>query len=170
MYKVYEIKSGHHSSGIHFGLNLTNDVSKTISFASNCEYQLPATNQADINKAYGFSQGYHMQNSCRIGWKYVDSIKGIELVAYCHIDGKIYDIENNFSNCHLNYCDFSQSVDCKISIDWNTREYIFVINGIVSKKILLSPKLKFKYGYNLYPYFGGGCTAPHTMTIDLSKA
>ena len=57
-----------------------------VYFFPNCTYQL-SENYDQVNKLYGFSEGFHHWNSARTGWRCVDG-ENIELLAYSYINGK----------------------------------------------------------------------------------
>jgi hypothetical protein len=129
----------------------------TARFNSSAIYTtIDPVNQYDINKLWGFSEGFnHQYNSARIGWSYNTS--ALRLYAYVYNKGVRYSKE--ITSVSLN-----TDISCSIKLSGNT--YIFSVNGVVvtMPRALSTTKAS---GYQLYPYFGGDETAPQDITIDL---
>jgi len=138
-----------------------------VCFSKNCTYKL-TENFDQINKLYGFSEGFHHWNSARIGWRCVNGVD-IELLAYCYLNGKR-------TSKQLLICKADEWVFC--SIQNKNSKYVFrvivnenqVITASVDKDKKFSIYSLFKlFIYRLYPYFGGKISAPHDMDIQLIK-
>ena len=166
---IYTIKRGSHfASGFNFGIHPNGKtVSKTVKFFPNCAYDLGNTNQADINKLYGFSVGLfqsNQYNSARFGWRWSIEKQKIELLAYVYVNGKrINEWDQNIFITDIN---LMEEVYASIEIDSN--KYKFSISkysgGTISSAF---SRAGSGTGYNQYPYFGGDEVAPHEMQIEL---
>lgn len=117
---------------------------------------IDSQNQYDINKLYGFTEGQDAHgNSARIGWSYNDG--ALRLYAYAYNNGQRFSQEISAVN-------IGETVNCAIKPEGNN--YIFIVNN---KQVKLSRALAdaTAQGYQLFPYFGGDETAPHTITISI---
>jgi hypothetical protein len=113
-------------------------------------------NQYDINKLWGFSEGFnHQYNSARIGWSWNDG--ALRLYAYAYVNGVRHSQE-------ISAVDIGADISCSIKIAGNS--YIFTVNtaSVILPRALSTSQAS---GYQLYPYFGGDETAPHLVTILL---
>lgn len=137
--------------------------SKRVSFTNSCLYKLDE-NYDQVNKLFGFSEGFHHWNSARIGWRCLDG-KTIELLAYSYIDG-VRTIK------HIMSCKPNNWVFCNIQNQ--DSKYIFKVftskDKIATVVIDKNPKRSFYslfklFIYNLYPYFGGKIPSPKNMNI-----
>lgn len=63
------------------------EVEQYISFDDSCKYNLKTKDQADINKLFGLSYGWHHYNSDRIGWRYLVEEDVFEILTYSYING-----------------------------------------------------------------------------------
>ena len=82
-----------------------------------------ASNQYDINKLYGFSEGYdHHQNSARIGWAWHGN--ALKLYAYAYNKGIMKFAE-------ITPVAIGAEVNCSISV--SAQAYLFTVNGIEKK-------------------------------------
>lgn len=163
----YQIKKGsHYTEGFHFGVHFgKRTVSKTIKFHSTCLYNLNSSNQYDINKLYGFSEGYHHHNSARFGWRCDKESNLIELLAYVYVDGKrIHEWEMDILIRKVK-CD--SAIDTKIEIFKDHYLFSVVTSYGTSTRKMPRGKMCIPIGYDLFPYFGGNCTAPQNMFIEL---
>lgn len=161
---LYTIEKGEHYflpvPSIHSGKV---ELFGTIRFDSSCKYDLSGVPNCknDTNKAIGIGYGLwpnsHHTWSIRLGWR-VNNGKLI-LVHYSYINKKVTNIVigRNF----------------KFDTDYT----FSIINDRVNKTATvrvgdLSVTVPFdkapEYGYILKPYFGGDCSAPHHMEIDLT--
>lgn len=130
-------------------------------FDSNCEYELYNEHQLDINKLYGISFGYHLKDSFRIGWNYNPNRKVIELWAFMHQNNKM-------SWEYLG--DSIVEKNIKFNIQFRKTINTIVINWGENQKEIITFKFpETKWGYYLFPYFGGTFKAPNTMNIKIEK-
>jgi len=156
-------KSHHHSDGFLFKLfssiHISNRLEYIVEFDPSCIYELPNEDQYDINKLFGFSSGYHHTNSARFGWNWDG--KHLHIYSYCYINKK-RDISY--------ICSIELEKEYKFIIIDKKTQYLFTIidqeiNHIyqtsINKQSTLLP------GYQLWPYFGGNCKAPHNIKISL---
>ena len=156
-YKTYTIQKGNHRSINAFEFVNTNQFRFEVIFDSTAIYQTKTkSNQADINKLYGFSDCFssHHDNSARFGWRWYQ--ENLELFAYCYVNGKrVSEL--------IDQIDLNRSYICEIDIQSN--KYIFKVNNIVRE---VSRSCNGNgFGYKLYPYFGGDETAPHDIFIRI---
>jgi hypothetical protein len=108
-------------------------------FNFNCKYDLGDVDQQDWNKLVGFSRGYHRKNSVRIVWRWNVEKQKMEIAHYWYKDGVR---------------------------SWGDIKEIEL--GKVYKEKLEIEKGKYpKWGYMLWPYFGGNKKAPHDMSLKL---
>jgi hypothetical protein len=132
----------------------------TVKFDSSAIYKTTnPSNQADINKLYGFSDNNaaHQDFSARFGWCWnKDSLR---LFAY---------IYNNSvrSSKELGPIVIGTEYNCVITVTDTT--YVFKLNDKQQILKRASTTVKAK-GYKLYPYFGGNETAPHAVYIWIDE-
>ena len=140
-------------------LNLKRTLSFNVKFTNSCRYNLFDVDQEDDNKLFGFSLGFdHHKYSARFGWFYEN--EEIYLSTYTYDNGiRKYEI---ISKVELNK--FYQ-----LSIIDNVDNWVFIIKGDKLVKKVISKSIKFKYGYKLWPYFGGNESAPHDIIIEMTK-
>lgn len=134
-------------------------MSCDVSFGDNCRYDI-GSDQSDINKLFGFSLGMHHENSLRVGWRYVPQKDLIEIVTYIYQNGV------RLREKHLDWLNFGQKGEYTIEL---TDDYyaVFSVGKSVIVKDKIETKKKLYLSYPLSLYFGGNCTAPHDMNIDL---
>ncbi len=159
-YTVYTIETGqHYSSNNSYkpisGLNALNFV---VRFDSSAIYRtIDPVNQADINKLYGFADNNkpHQVNSARIGWRWFNN--NLELLGYVYNDSIL-------SHRSIGNVALLKDLNCSIRIE--DRFYVFTVDGstISMPRTALGTTAT---GYQLYPYFGGTETAPHTIKIKI---
>jgi hypothetical protein len=152
-----------------FGLiqSETTSTSMRVYFSKNCLYKLEE-NYDQVNKLFGFSEGFHHWNSARIGWRCVDG-ENIELLAYCYVNKKriikpmltckpetwvFFNIQNKGSKYVLKAL-VPNNNSITVSVDKDKKAAIY---GIFKLFI-----------YRLYPYFGGKIAAPHDMDLKIIK-
>ena len=158
VYTKYTIfKGDHYCDKSTFKSFSDNQMNFKVKFDSTAIYQsiLPE-NQYDINKLYGFSEGYdHHVNSARIGWAWN---KGA-LRLYPYVYAKTVGIMKEISEVKI-----GQEIPCAIII--SEKEYVFNVND---KTITIPRALEGAAvaGYCLYPYFGGDEVAPHDTYISI---
>ncbi|TDH19730.1 hypothetical protein EXU57_22785 [Segetibacter sp. 3557_3] len=121
-------------------------------------YNLDNFNQYDINKLYGFSEGFdHHRNSARIGWRWSDG--QLRLFAYAYNNGIVASRE-------ITTVAIGAENICSIKLAGNT--YVFTVNGI-SVVLERAASSSTASGYQLYPYFGGDEVAPHNISISIKN-
>ena len=161
------IKKGKHycNQFLHKFLNLLTFKKKLqyiVKFNSSCAYSLNEKDQMDINKLFGFSNGfYHHQDSARFGWSYLNG--KIVLHAYCYNNGK----RVNSYICRVELED-----ENKLTIFVEDSCYVFEVEKLKTgskSKVKIFKEKKFSFGYNLWPFFGGNNPAPHDMSIEMTK-
>ncbi len=159
------IKKGtHYSNETVFKLknffNNNNTLQYQVTFDDSCIYELPKEDQEDINKLFGFSIGFnHHKDSARFGWFYQDNT--IHLYAYVYDNGvrrskliKNLDLNTQYV---LTLVDEGDNWVFSVDDGWS------VIGNVKIPK-----SCKFKWGYKLWPYFGGNNPAPHDITIQMN--
>jgi len=157
---TYTIPAGEHYSDKNIFKSLELKTLKfVVRFDSSAIYKTAiASNQPDINKLYGFSEGYdHLQNSARIGWAWVNH--SLRLYAYAYNAGKREYAE-------ITRISIGSDINCSISLSAN--KYVFRVNGI-ERTLARSGSGESINGYQLYPYFGGDETAPHDINISIAE-
>ena len=155
---LYTIPAGQHSSdkSVIKSVKVTtmNFVAK---FDNSAIYQsVIPENQYDINKLYGFSEGFnHQYNSARIGWAFNDG--ALRLYAYAYNKGVRESQE-------ITPVTIGTEVSCSISV--SRYLYTFTVNN-VSVTLPRANSTSSASGYQLYPYFGGDEVAPHNIYISI---
>ena len=155
----HTIKKGRHYGWHFFKIFFTkNSILKyDVTFTPSCLYSFGDVDDFDVNKLFGRSFGMHHQDSVRFGWR-PDKNK-IAIFSYTYTNGK-RDMNQLFT------CDigkkYTMSMDCKenlaiLEIVYNQSKIRYAVD-VLSKK---------KWGYKLYPYFGGNKTAPQDVNIYL---
>jgi len=159
-YTVYTIRQGQHYCDQNSIKAVTTSEMKFMAkFDNSAIYQtiLPE-NQYDINKLWGFSEGFDNQyNSARIGWSWNEG--ALRLYAYSYNKGVRQYQE-------ITPVTIGAEISCSIKI-WGDA-YIFTVNGVVvtQPRGLSTAQAS---GFQQYPYFGGDETAPHTISIQLKN-
>ena len=152
----YKIAEGSH----YCNLSAVTPINRTqmlfkVRFDSSAIYTtVDPQNQYDINKLYGFSEGYDPHvNSARIGWSYNNG--KLRLYAYVYNNG----VRLSREICAVN---LFETINCAILV--KNDQYEFSVNGV---QVQLSRALSgsLTNGYQLFPYFGGDETAPHPISI-----
>lgn len=117
------------------------------------------SNQGDINKLYGFSDGndFHHKNSARFGWRWYND--QLEIWAYCYNDGARIFKKLGAVDLYKNH---------KASIGFTTDHYIFKLND-TTVRMKRSASEQPASGYKLLPYFGGNEKAPHAIRIKIEE-
>jgi len=156
--ETYKIKSGKHNSGIHFAPHTTNGLLFSAKFDDSAIYQTQnPTNQADINKLYGFSDcmSKHQENSARIGWRWYNN--ELQILGYTYADG-------NRHHKLITSAPLNEYFEASIII--SGYEYQFKVNN---ETVYLPRGCNKEVGvaYRLFPYFGGDETAPHDIKIKI---
>ncbi|HUS02180.1 MAG TPA: hypothetical protein VMY77_10660 [Chitinophagaceae bacterium] len=155
---LYTIFKGQHScdKSVLKPVKLS-QMSFVAKFDSSAIYQtVNPVNQYDINKLYGFSEGFnHQYNSARIGWAWNDG--ALRLYAYAYNKG----VRNSQE---ITTVTIGSEISCSISLSGYT--YIFTVNG-VSVSLPRATSTLTASGYQLYPYFGGDEVAPQNIFISI---
>lgn len=161
-FKSYTVKKGRHDAGFEFAPFYGRTVAKyEVVFTKSCLYEILGPDQFDVNKLFGLSYGFHHNNSARFGWR-ADG-DSIEISAYCYKNKKrlIKVIRNvevekpyifTVQNCEGFY---------ELTIESG-------VGNIIGYAKISKPKT-IKFGYRLFPYFGGNVTAPHDVEICMKK-
>lgn len=142
-------------------LKLTNLSSQSfdVIFDSSAIYRtIDPNNQYDINKLYGFSEGFnHQYNSARLGWRW--SNDSLRLFGYVYNNGT--RVSNEISTVAI-----GDTIRCSISL--LDSFYQFSVNQVV---VILSRTAagSVASGYQLFPYFGGDETAPQPIAIKIKE-
>jgi len=158
-FTIYTIKRGGHSSNSKPALYSGDELRFLAKFDETAIYSTSnSSNQADINKLYGFSDcgSLHQQNSARFGWRWYDN--ELEIFAYCYSNGvRAFKF--------LTSVDLNKEYEYKIYV--TPDEYFFSINGVIKAM----PRSCSDEGsnYRLYPYFGGDEVAPHEIMIRIKE-
>ena len=160
--KTYKIKEGKHFSGFRVSPTYNKNVSNyEVTFTKSCIYDLHNVDQLDVNKLFGLSYLYHHTNSARFGWR-AEGDK-IQINVYCYRNGERY-----MKDMCLLDVDKTYSMELRNIGDY----YEFEIKDATSVYYCYAkiPKPKTpKFGYKLWPYFGGNETVPHDMEILMRK-
>ena len=137
----------------------TSEMKFVARFDSSAIYQsINPINQLDINKLYGFSEGYNNQyNSTRIGWRWSDG--ALRLFGYVYKLGVRYSQE-------ITSVPFNTDINCSIKLSGTN--YIITAKGISINMPRGSSSITAS-GYQQYPYFGGDELAPHNIYIKIQN-
>ncbi len=158
-YKTYTIQQGSHNCDQSTIASVrTSEMKFKVRFNESAIYTtvLPG-NQADINKLWGFSEGFNNQyNSARFGWTWYNN--ALRLHAYVYNKGVRGYKE-------ITSIGIGEEVDCSIKISGSS--YIFTAKGI-SVSMGRGGSGTSASGYQQFPYFGGDETAPQLITIDIA--
>lgn len=128
-------------------------------FNQSAIYQtIDPVNQYDINKLWGFSEGFNNQyNSARIGWNYSNG--AIRLHGYVYSKGVRYYKE-------ITSVLPDQEISCSIKISGSS--YIISAKGI-SVTLPRATTATTAKGLQQYPYFGGDEVAPRIFLFLLNR-
>ena len=156
---IYNICKGcNYSNGIIVGSPHTGKTEQTykVKFSRSC-LALHGIQKCDgdWNKLFGWSYGLHQTNSLRLAWK---SLNGkIRIGWYVYEGGKAkYD---GFASV-----DVETETVMSISHDKKLKMVVFVCGD---KSVTINYSKSPSWGYNLNPYYGGDCSAPVNMQIEL---
>jgi hypothetical protein len=156
---LYTIESGNHSSGSRISVFSNSKMVFEALFDSSAIYSTTnPSNQADINKLYGFSDcgAHHHTSSARFGWRWYENQMQIFAYAYNHGERITKFVASVPLNEKVIY-----------SIEAKSDEYIFQVGK--EQQTLFRDCSGGVQGYRLYPYFGGDEQAPQTINIWLSE-
>ncbi len=155
-YTTYFIPAGSHYCTISTLKSVkTSEMKFAVKFDSSAIYTTKdPLNQSDINKLYGFSEGFNNQyNSARFGWSWYN--KKLNIFAYVYKRGV---------RAQKRITSVAIGREHTFSIKVSGASYIFTINGI-SATMARGLSTATASGYQQYPYFGGDEVAPHNVTI-----
>ncbi len=158
-YQTYIIKKGNNfCEGNNYIIGEYGDLKFSAILDSSCIYTTSnPSNQADINKLFGYSDctSHHHKNSARFGWNWYRG--ALRIHAYCYVDSvrKYREIGTVKVN---------EEFECKLTLQANA--YIFSLNGDTVKMERGCTDAK-AIGYLLYPYFGGDEPSPQDMSIKI---
>lgn len=159
-------KGSHYSIGLWhlFPLCFRKSLHFTFKLSKECLFDLKESDDYDVNKIFGRSWGLHHNDSIRIGW--VPSKRNGQYTVYIywynkgirHID-KLGDFETDFT--------YEAYIDTRYFINLTeVRIYDSSKKFVVGKNInFVFPE--FKFGYYLFPYFGGNKKSSRDMNIDI---
>lgn len=157
-FTTYKIRAGQHYCDQNTLKSIsTSQMNFVARFNTSAIYTtVQGANQYDINKLWGFSEGFnHQYNSARVGWGY--SNNALRLFGYVYAKGVRYSAE---------ICTIPFDSDISCSIKLSGAYYQITANTITVTLPRGSTTTKAS-GYQLYPYFGGDETAPHDITIGI---
>ncbi len=167
MLMKFLIKKGKHYSfhfpKFHFGRDKEFEV--RFIFNTGCKYDLGNDDNYDINKLWGLSFGLHHKNSFRIGWNAVGAGKKSLSIFYYAYNNGVRTFEQ------IGIIDEDNLGKYKVKLDYDNNR-IAISNEFVDDFPKYFPYTfpKFKWGYYLFPYFGGNNKAPRNMTIHLDAS
>ncbi|MGZ5303780.1 MAG: hypothetical protein ACXWDO_06700 [Bacteroidia bacterium] len=169
---IYTIKKGRHFASwllLRWPFFFGDVMSRKVIFTKSCRYKIGPEDQHDWNKLFGFTLGWKpLLHSVRFGWRYRPDFDMIEIGYYLHVNGaKRYR--------SIIYCTVGELVKLKISTKevkttdepFSLTEVFFQLDQYKTSVILYVPYKK--YGFKLFPYFGGNQAAPHTIQISITK-
>lgn len=157
-YTLYTIKKGQHDASPRpFKTVSITEQKFLVVFDSSCIYTSKTpSNQADINKLYGFSDNnaLHQSYSARWGWRWYNN--KLSLQAYVYNKGTwTYKDIGPIAIGAVNTC----------SIKVQTGSYLFTLNNTIKVTMPRSSTTAKGAGYQLYPYFGGDEVAQKEVKI-----
>lgn len=132
-------------------------------FGEGCDYD--DNNKGDINKLYGVSYGIDPHwRSVRIGWRWNENLKVIELFAYSYVKGKrvVKFISSVALLEQIEFQIFYSATSNAVRINARTNDDSFV--NVNVDEIDRSP-----FRFKLWPYYGGNKPAPNYMKIFIKE-
>lgn len=159
-------KNKHRAWPPRFGLFFSKKkMTRRVVFDMSCKYEIEGEDMDDTNKLYGI--GYfpgHHRNSVRFGWRYSPEFRMIIITAYCYINA---DREIK----HICAVRIGRPLIFSIEVMPFTYELrVWDIEDDVSVgAVQVQHSNKKKWGFPLGLYFGGNKTAPHDMTVKITK-
>lgn len=158
-YETYIIKKGNNfCEGNNYIIGEYRDLKFSAILDSSCIYTTSnPSNQADINKLFGYSDctSHHHKNSARFGWNWYQG--ALRIHAYCYVDSvRTYR--------EIGTVKVNEEFECTLTLQANA--YIFSLNGDTVKMERGCTDAK-AIGYLLYPYFGGDEPSPQDMSIKI---
>lgn len=151
------------------GKNFMWSRQKKVRFHADCRYELDKDDMFDVNKLFGYSIGFHHENSARIGWRYNFEHDKIDILLYFYNDGN----RHYEKLCEVDF-DKDYIISLYLRVDKHDEETIRVDAMVYNLGECYGNYMTYiqrdgVIGYNLPLYFGGNCVAPHTMTIDTTR-
>jgi hypothetical protein len=158
---LYTIKEGQQycDKNNYVPVNIT-ELKFKVRFDSSAIYTtVAASNQADINKLYGFSDNnaLHHDFSARFGWRWYNN--NLEIFGYIYNNGVV-------SFQKIGNASIGKEETYSIKILEGT--YFFTL-GNTSINMPRASTTSTGMGYKLYPYFGGDELAPHDVKIWIEE-
>lgn len=131
-----------------------------VTFSKDCIYDDTTSHKFDVNKLFGFSIGYHHNNSYRFGWNVIGG--QIDIHAYSYVNKK---------RVIQQICSINPEKEYKFSIIVKDSKVIFNIidEDFNLSQTIISTTPKKIWGYKLWPYFGGTKLAPQTIHITFNN-
>lgn len=158
---VFTIPAGSHASTSAVVFHRGTELAFDARFDDSAMYTTrdPA-NQLDINKLYGFSDcsAHHHTASARVGWRWVD--ERLEVLAYTYADGEV---------AWAALGDVSLEHPHRYRIEVADEVYRFTLDEGTSVVLPRGCRDAAPVMYRLWPYFGGDETAPHDITIEVTR-
>lgn len=160
-FKIYIIRKGNnYCDNNDYALTQYSFLHFRAMLDSSCIYStVDPTNQADINKLFGFADcaSHHQTNSARFGWNWENGAMHIH--AYCYA-GTVRSYKE------LGTVALNKAFDCKLYV--LPDKYIFELDG---KKDTMTRGCvdNTAIGYKLLPYFGGNEPAPHDVRVKIRE-
>lgn len=159
---IYVIKQGSHYSRhwpkLHFG---TRKESIQFRFMDGCWIRPEEPDDFAISKLFGWSYGHHHRDSVRVGWTPNKEAGKIDLFFYTYNDDLQHD--EPFATVEVGQ-------QCILEVWLFKGRAFFSLERNDLDTIMDSVPFQipwFKWGYYLFPYFGGKKTAPVTTKIEL---
>lgn len=165
--KIYKLKKGkHYSSPINlgFGINKTK-MSCAVMFQKDVLGSTKQENVLDWNKLFGFSRGFHQNNSFRFGWR--EDGDNMFVAPYTYMDGIRYSIEAESRSLKINTDELYL-----FEIQLSGSKVFYTVsdsrgNMIYEKSYIIRHLLPI-LGYDLKPYFGGNTTPLKDFSIGFN--
>jgi hypothetical protein len=143
--------------GLHTGLT---EEEYIVEFSESCKYTFDSPNQYDWNKLFGWSYGWHHDNSVRVGWRYIED-NDIQLTIYQYVNGMRVD-----HHTHINV-PIGRPIKVKLSVVRGLPILLVRDGGRTVR--MEGVETKVKWGYLLGMYFGGDEVAPHDIEICMYR-
>ena len=163
--KITIKKGSHYTYSVNRFLNFftrKKSLEYSVVFDASCRYATKhSSNQWDINKLFGFTDGLRTvhEESARFGWRYVPGLNLIELYSYCYINGMVYKELLVYAGIHQ---------EVVLRVDKEEYDYVFYVGGKRKGVWPRANPANHDISFMCWPYFGGDETAPHDITITLN--
>jgi hypothetical protein len=163
---IFTVERGEHYSDrfLYKALNslvLSRSIQYLVKFDSSCKYQLSKRDQQDVNKLFGYSIGFdHHKNSARFGWHW--HWGKIHASAYLYRDGERIVLpmaKLELDSWYRFSIEAQEESDCFLIAD---EESTIAIANV-------ERRAKFRFGFHLWPYFGGNNPAPHEVQLEMKR-